>query len=377
MHFGVVLPRLPPTHRKAKDPVAWFLSFAIGLHFERPQSYQAAAPDHLATELGGVEARPNYCAPNLSMLTQTMTTPEDLLLQRLMEQGDEAPPVRTSGDELNDRVKLEIKLALERIDDPVVLELADTIFDGILRAFTRLNLIGTNLHKLDTLMENLSILEVLHFEIRYLLEYLEAKAMNTPGISERLQEVFDGISYGISHDVKRVFERELVGDIKDQSTPVVYGKILHTHGLLTNCFQQSLITLLQVFNPRLDPFGIFDDFEERLRQSLLLCNDLAALMRVVRHAEAEPTPDFLHTVVQHALKFRDGSMQYLMYRDWRGYERLALALITSIETNGDSKDLLHQFACFLEVLYGHVKMRAVLRELFPSSNDESEVEIGS
>jgi hypothetical protein len=303
-----------------------------------------------------------------------MTTPEDLLLQRLMEHADETLSVRTPADDLKDRLKLEIRTALNRIDDPVVLGLAQTIFDEILQVFSRLNLIGSNLHKLDTLMENLSILEVLHFEIRSLLEYVETKAMRAVGISEKLQEVLDGISYGISHDVKRIFERELIGEIKDQSTPVVYGKILHTHGLLTNCFQQSLITLLQVFNPALDPFHIFDDFEERLRQSLLLCSDLAALMRVVRQAEADPTPDLQHTVVQHALKFRDGSMQYLMYRDWRGYERLALALITSIESNGDSKDLMHQFACYLEVLYGHVKMRAVLRDLFPSSNDESEVD---
>ena len=270
------------------------------------------------------------------MLSPTIITPEDLLLQRLMEHGDEALPVRTPADDLKDRLKVEIKTALNRIDDSAVLEIAQTIFAEILRVFTRLNLIGSNLHKLDTLMENLSILEVVHFEIRNLLEYVE-KAMTTPGVGEGLQETLDGISYGISHDLKRVFERELVGELKEQSTPVVYGKILHTHGLLTNCFQQSLITLLQNFNPTLDPFHIFDDFEERLRQSLLLCSDLAALMRVVRHAEAEPTPDLLHTVVQHALKFRDGSMQYLMYRDWRGYERLALALITSIETNGDPK----------------------------------------
>ena len=307
------------------------------------------------------------------MLISTISTPEDLLLQRLMEQVDEALPVKTPADDLNDRLKVEIKLALELIDDRVVRELGQTIFDEILRVFTRLHLIGSNLHKLDTLMENLSILEVLHFEIRSLLEYLEIQAINTPGVNERLEETLDGISYGISHDLKRIFERELIGDLKEQSTPVVYGKILHTHGLLTNCFQQSLITLLQNFNPALDPFQIFDDFEERLRQSLLLCSDLAALMRVVRQAEAESTPDALHNVVQHALKFRDGSMQYLMYRDWRGYERLALALITSIETNGDSKDLLNQFACYLEVLYGHVKMRAVLRDMFPSSNDESEL----
>jgi len=306
------------------------------------------------------------------MFTPTITTPEDLLLLRLMEQGDETLPVRSRADERKDRLEKEINSALDRIDDSVTRGLAQTIFDEILRVFSRLSLIESNLQKLDTLMENLSILEVLHFEIRSLLEYVETEAMKTPGISERLQEVLDGISYGISHDVKRVFERELIGEIKEQSTPVVYGKILHAHGLLTNCLQQSLITLLQVFNPALDPIHIFDDFEERLNQSLLLCSDLAALMRVVRQAEADRTPDLLRAVVQHALKFRDGSMQYLMYRDWRGYERLALALITAIETNGDSRDLMHQFRCYLEVLYGHVKMRAVLRDMFPSSNDEPE-----
>jgi len=359
---------------EGEGPVAWFLNFAIRLQFEQTQSYQLVILKHLSTwPWGDLGADQTIVPPSFLMLTPTLSTPEDLLIQRLMEPGDEALPVRTPADDLQDRLKVEIKTALNLIDDPVVQELGQTIFDEILRVFNRLNLIGSNLHKLDTLMENLSILEVLHFEIRNLLEYLEIQAINTSGLSERLQETLDGISYGISHDVKRIFERELIGDIKDQSTPVVYGKILHTHGLLTNCFQQSLITLLQAFNPALDPFHIFDDFEERLRQSLLLCSDLAALMRVVRQAEAEPTPDSLHTVVQHALKFRDGSMQYLMYRDWRGYERLALALITSIETNGDSKDLLHQFACYLEVLYGHVKMRAVLRDMFPSSNDESEL----
>jgi hypothetical protein len=147
---------------------------------------------------------------------------------------------------------------------------------------------------------------------------------------------------------------------------------MHAHGLLTNCFQQSLITLLQVFNSEFDPVHLFNDFDERVSQSLMLCNDLSALLRVVRQAEARATPDTLREVVQSALRFRDGSMQYLMYRDWRGYERLSLALIASIEANFDSMDLLHQFSCYLELLYSHVKMRAVLKDLFPTSSEDSD-----
>jgi hypothetical protein len=306
------------------------------------------------------------------MSTQLAPATDDIQLHHLLKQDDDATAVAELSDELKARLQHEIKIGLESIADPVVRELVQNIFSEVIRIFNRLSLIQQKLNELDTLQENLSILELLQFEIRYLIEFIEARAMYTPGVDQRLLETFDGISYGMSHDVKRVFERELTSDIRNKSIPVVYGKILHAHGLLSNCFQQTFITLLQVLNPKLDPLDLFDDFEERLRQSLLLCNELSALMRVVKQAESQPTPEVLQEVVDKSLEFRDGSMQYLMYRDWRGYEHHSLALITSIQSNLDSKNLLHQFACYLEVLYGHVKMRAVIRDLFPQSNDESD-----
>jgi len=301
-------------------------------------------------------------------------SPEELLLQRLLEQGAEPLPVAGISDELKERLQLEIKIALDSIEDPTVVDLVSTIFSEILIVFDRLSLIESNLRKLDTLLENLSILEVLQFEIRYLVEFIETTAMNAPEVSDRLRDMFDGMSYGISHDVKRVFERELIGELREQTTPVVYGKILHAQGLLTNCFQQTLITLLQLLNPALDPNNVFNDFEERQKQSLLLCNDLTSLMRTVKQAEAEATADNLQAVTQQVIEFRDGSMHYLMYRDWRGYEQHALALINSIENNMDSTDLLHQFGCFLELLYGHVKMRAVLRGMFGADTTDDQAD---
>lgn len=303
------------------------------------------------------------------MSTQISVTPDELIFQRLLEHQDEQLAAMVKNQALQERLRGEIRLALIEINDPTVHDIAETVFGEIVRVFGRLTLIENNLQKLDTLLENLSLLDVLQYEIHNFVDFLENDAMRSEAVNGKLHDVLDGICYGISHDLKRIFERELTGGIRDQSTPIVYGKILHAHGLLTNCFQQSVITLMQVFNPTLDPLQIFDDFEERVRQSLTLCNDLSSLMRVARHAEAENTPDALRLVVQDTLKFRDGSMHYLMYRDWRGYEKLALSLIASIEANHDSRDLLHQFSCYLEVLYGHVKMRAVLRDMFPSTDE--------
>jgi hypothetical protein len=267
----------------------------------------------------------------------------------------------------------EIALVTSGIADPELHEISQTILGEMLRFFDWLARIESNLHKLDTLLESLSLLEVLEFEARSLTDFIETKAIKTAAGNERLHEVLDGISYGITHDLRRIFERELVRGVTEQSIPIVYGKVLHAHGLLTNCFQQSTITLLQVFKPNLDASTLFNDVELRLQQSVTLCKDLSSLMRFVRLAQANADPDVLRSVTARILEFRDGSMQYLMYKDWRGYESLALEVITAIENNLDPKPLLHKFICFLEVLYGHVKMRAVLAVEFPYSGGPEEV----
>lgn len=287
---------------------------------------------------------------------------------------DEVPadPQTQVQKEVHANLVQEIDSVLQSIAEPQLHEVAKTILLEMLRFFDWLGRIENNLQKLDTLLESLSLLEVLEFEARSLTDFIETRAIRITKGNERLHDVLDGITYGINHDLRRIFERELVRGVTEQSIPIVYGKILHAHGLLTNCFQQSTITLLQVFKPTVDGAKLFNDVELRLQQSLTLCKDLSSLMRFVRLAQANTDPDVLRSVTVRILEFRDGSMHYLMYKDWRGYEKLALEVITAIENNLDPKDLLHRFICYLELLYGHVKMRAVLADEFPYSGKEVE-----
>jgi hypothetical protein len=304
------------------------------------------------------------------------------VLAAISQESEPQLPLLGDTVELNPQTEIqrEVQANLQNAIDQVIgsienLELrsiTQTILREMLRFFDWLDRIENNLHKLYTLLESLSLLEVVEFEARSLIDFIERRAIKAPSVNDRLHEVLDGITYGISHDLRRIFERELVRGVTEHSIPIVYGKILHAHGLLTNCFQQSTITLLQVFNPKLDATSLFNDIESRLKQSLVLCKDLSSLMRFVRLSQANSDADVLRTVVDRILEFRDGSMHYLMYKDWRGYESLALEVITAIENNLDAKPLLHRFLCFLELLYGHVKMRAVLAENFPFSGGEPE-----
>jgi hypothetical protein len=282
----------------------------------------------------------------------------------------EVDPQTETQREVQANLQTAIDQVINSIQNNAVRDVTTTILSEMLRFFDWLARIENNLHKLDTLQESLSLLEVLEFEARSLLDFIDHKAMKAAAGNERLREVLDGITYGISHDLRRIFERELVRGVTEHSIPIVYGKILHAHGLLTNCFQQSTITLLQVFNQTLDATLLFNDIEARLKQSLVLCKDLSSLMRFVRLSQANSDVNVLRTVVDRILEFRDGSMHFLMYKDWRGYESLALEVVTAIENNLDPKPLLHRFLCFLELLYGHVKMRAVLAENFPFSGGE-------
>jgi len=307
----------------------------------------------MSTSLAYVLQEPEPHVPLLS--DELQAEPENLLQLKVQE-----------------NLQNEIDAVLGRIIDPELREISQTILSEMLRFFDWLARLENNLHKLDTLLESLSLLEVLEFEARSLTDFIDAKAIKAAKGNEKLHDVLDGISYGITHDLRRIFERELVRGVTEHSIPIVYGKILHAHGLLTNCFQQSTITLLQVFKPDLDASTLFNDVELRLEQSLVLCRDLSSLMRFVRLAQANGDPDVLRTVTGRILEFRDGSMQYLMYKDWRGYESLALEVITAVENNLDSKPLLHRFLCYLEVLYGHVKMRAVLADDFPYSGGSPE-----
>ena len=300
------------------------------------------------------------------MSTLLLNTPEELLPQQIADQNQLA--LKPQKTDLQARLQREIDVALDAIESPAEYGIARPILEDLSKLFEKLSWIQSNLQKLDTLIENLSILEMIQRDTRRLIDFIETKAICTEGVSQEFVDLLDGMNYCIAHDLKRIFERELADYITDYSTPVVYGKIVYAHGLLSNCFQQTTITILQFFNPLVDPVRLFN-LEERVRQSLVLCNELSSMMRVVRQAEEEGSSETFQQVVYSAIKFRDESMQYLVYLDWREYERLAFEMIASIETNSTSRELLHQFGCYLEVLYGHVKMRASLRDMFPSLSE--------
>ena len=104
------------------------------------------------------------------MSTSHLAISDDLVLQPLLlcdaVQADSA-----TENEQQFRANLERETAsvIQQIESPAVREVVQNILSELVRFFDWLSRIESNLHKLDTLLENLSLLEVLQFEAHGLI----------------------------------------------------------------------------------------------------------------------------------------------------------------------------------------------------------------
>ena len=107
------------------------------------------------------------------------------------------------------------------------------------------------------------------------------------------------------------------------------------------------------------PFGDHSDIQVRREKSQRLCEDLDALLRLIRHVEREYSPQAFALFTMRLQDFRLRSLRHLMQKDWAMVESFA-AQVPALRSERAVRDFLHQFGSYLELLLSHVRMRAVL-----------------
>lgn len=100
---------------------------------------------------------------------------------------------------------------------------------------------------------------------------------------------------------------------------LMLSQMYRAHDLLTNCLQQSTITLAILFEPELDGTSLFNNSDLRYRQSLQLCEDLAALFQLDTCGNTLDESS-LANLSAGLKKFRNESLECLMYSDWPQFE---------------------------------------------------------
>jgi hypothetical protein len=268
---------------------------------------------------------------------------------------------------------LEIDLLLQSIESRATRQAVQFVLGDLLRLQDCLRLFESHLCRNDQAIETLAMFELFHAEARFVINDIRSLAIHSSGIDDRLMESMDGIAFAIGHDLHRVFECQLSGLNEQTSPELLMGELIHSHGLLTNCIQEVIVTLAQQFDPTITGSRLFEDSKARLSESLMLSRDLTDLIEFVGRWKDANGQLAATSVVERVIKFRRCSMPLLMYRDWKEYEKFSAKIVLASTDPEALGPVLHSFGCYLETLRTLVSSRSVLtRAVVETSPSESE-----
>jgi len=233
------------------------------------------------------------------------------------------------------------------------------IFSDLARLLEHLRLIEDFLRRDHPLKQTLPLFTLVHADAQALHDFIETRALRIDGMDHTVFDALDGTNYAIAMELRKVFAHELMGLTALHQAPPIYVKIENAHGLLRDCFQQSTVALAQLFDGSLDGAQLFKSFHTKLEQSLTLRNDLWMLLQLVRQAKAGRDQYPLSRILERLADFRNGSLRYLMYKDWEACERF-MEEVAAARGAVELAPVLHRFATYLETLHEHVSLRAVL-----------------
>jgi hypothetical protein len=263
---------------------------------------------------------------------------------------------------LYDRIECpEITALIKGIAHPALRQDIAKVFLETFRLLRYLRFIELDLREDRPLKRALLIFALINSEARLLLEFIDNKLLTATELEESRREAIDAAAYALTMDLNKVFGRELVGFVYLRQASPIYAKVENSHGLLRNCLQQTIVSLASAFDENINGAQIFEDFQTRLEESRRLRADIWRLTCYLRHYEAQADKSRIAPLIEALANFRDGSLKFLMFRDWDQYEQFYEDVLIS-RSDSELAQVLHRFATYLETLLGQINLRAVLAD---------------
>jgi hypothetical protein len=192
-----------------------------------------------------------------------------------------------------------------------------------------------------------------------MMRFVNNRLLRFKNEEDELFAALDCAVYAASIELRKVYNFELVGFAETRQSPLIYARVETAHGLLNDCFQQTLVNFAQLIEPGITPNELFPNLETKLQQSLRLRDDLWRVMQIVKTAEQNPEQIQLKNLHERLSDFLNNSMRYLFYKDLETVERF-IEEVLNTATRSDLVPILHRFSAYLETLLGQVNMRVVL-----------------
>lgn len=252
-----------------------------------------------------------------------------------------------------------LRKLIAALPDPALRQDLRHIFSCFYRFLRYLDFVQDDLRQDRPLKSALLIFILIRAETEKLIEFVETRPMRLPNLLPDVYDAFDATVYALEMELQKIYGRELVGFAELRQAPPIYARVENAHGLLRDCFQQSLVALATVFDPAFDGTTAFDMFQTKLEQSLHLREDIWRLLCHLRRFESRPDKTAVAPLIERITLFRDTSLRFLMYKDWDEYDRF-LDEVQSARNLEELLKTIHLLSTFLETLLGQINMRAVL-----------------
>jgi hypothetical protein len=263
---------------------------------------------------------------------------------------------------IHDRIaNPEVAAMVRRIEDPLERKQAAKVFLELFRLLHYLAYADPDRLDEASLKNTILIFSLITSETRLLLGYIERRVLKTISDERASFQVYDSLVYCVPLELKKVINTELLDISVSRQADNVRARVENSHGILKDCYQQSVVQLAQAFEPEIRGEQVFPDFTAKLDQSVRLRDGLARLIRVVRAFAEQKDDGSAGRMKEEISRFYDESMKYLMFRDWTGFEIFFIEILKC----GSLTALLqitHRFETFLTTLYREVAKRAILQQ---------------
>lgn len=274
-----------------------------------------------------------------------------------------------------DRISAEpISDVMQRIDDRDRRRLVGNIFLQFFRQLHYLEYADPRRRHLNDLRTSVLIFSLVASETRALVEYIQQEQERL-GSEAGFPATFESFVYCVPLELRKVINTELTELTSFKQADAIYMKIENSHGILRDCFQQSVIQLAQGFDPDIDGKKIFPQYQTHLQQSQVLKRDLLTLIVTVHKFAEEPSDERANSMKRVITHFYDRSLRFLMYRDWSSFESFSAELLKCDSLPGLIQ-IAHRFETYLKTLLREVSKRGVLQpgeEQSESTGDEARV----
>ncbi len=265
-----------------------------------------------------------------------------------------------------------IAAIVRRIDEPVERKQAARIFLELFRLLHYLTYTDPTSLDEANLKNTVLIFSLITSETRLLLNYIERRVLKTMPQERLLYQIYDSLVYCLPLELKKVINTELLDISVSRQADNIRARVENSHGILRDCFQQSIVQIAQAFEPGISGGDIFPDFTAKLDQSVRLRDGLGSLIRAVREFSEQKSEIAAQNMRDEISLFYDESMKYLMYRDWTGFEIFFIEMLKC----GSQTALLqiaHRFETFLTTLFREVMKRSILQQV-PAGEDLAALE---